>query len=98
MVPDLELVRPKRMTLSGSVLTMPPNSEIQLKANIDDVQFKLNNPAALTGRNLINVTESGAVTSGDQIGFAFVMVCGLELLLLLLFLALLFLLLTDYNR
>lgn len=82
VVADLELVRPKRMTVAGSVLTMPPNSEIQLKANIDDVQFKLNNPAALTGRNLINVTESGAVTSGDQIGFAFVMVCGLSALLL----------------
>ena len=40
------------------------------------MQFKLNNPATLTGRNLINVTDSGTVTSGDLIGFAFVMVCG----------------------
>lgn len=75
VVADLELQRPKRLTTFGSVLTMPPNSEIQLKANIDDAQFKLNNPATSAGRNLINVTESGMVSSGDQIGFASVMVC-----------------------
>lgn len=79
VVADLELQRPKRLTTFGSVLTMPPNSEIQLKANIDDAQFKLNNPATSAGRNLINVTESGMVSSGDQIGFASVMVCVLAM-------------------
>lgn len=83
VVVGLGLLQPKPLTAAGSVLTIPPNSEIQLKANIDDVQFKLNNPTVPSGRNLINVTESGAVTSGNQIGYAVVMVCGPQFLLLL---------------
>lgn len=71
MVADLTLQKPKNMNTAETVLTMPPNSEIQLKANTDDAQFQLNNVAA---RNLINITESGLVTSGNQIGFASIMV------------------------
>lgn len=68
---DLHLERPKRLSTDSSVVVMPPNSNIQLKTNVADAQFKLD--ASGFGRNLINVSESGLIRSGDEIGYSLVM-------------------------
>lgn len=58
----LEVISPKRIT-TDSIL-MPPRTSIHLKANLDDVSYKLDADAS----GIVTVTSDGIVKSRDSLG------------------------------
>uniref|UniRef100_A0A1B0CW60 BIG2 domain-containing protein n=1 Tax=Lutzomyia longipalpis TaxID=7200 RepID=A0A1B0CW60_LUTLO len=62
----LELETPKRIT--SDTILMPPQSNLQLKANLDDVSYAVDT----SQRNFVTVSSSGIVKSSENSGLSLV--------------------------
>lgn len=69
----LELESPK--TITYDPILVPPRTSLQLKANLDDVVYELNDEE---DKNVINVSTDGVVRSGDTIGRSLVIATSVD--------------------
>lgn len=69
----LELESPKKIVYDPIIV--PPNTAIQLKANLDDVVYELSDQE---NANVINVSKDGFIRSGDTLGTSWVIGSSLD--------------------